>query len=130
MIRRPPRSTLFPYTTLFRSIDEPGRRRIGHPFPPYVSLWGHGHVREYRIAPDHRHAVGIGFLRRPRGDTEKSRFGVDRVEAAVLAGFDPRDVLPDGRDLLPLERRRWNQHGEIRLAARRRKRCAHVEFLP
>src|SRR3712207_7259673 len=23
MIRRPPRSTLFPYTTLFRSIDEP-----------------------------------------------------------------------------------------------------------
>src|SRR6185369_17540423 len=37
MIRRPPRSTLFPYTTLFRS---PGRRqknrgarRPGHPFP-------------------------------------------------------------------------------------------------
>src|SRR2546428_8103727 len=26
MIRRPPRSTLFPYTTLFRSIDERGRR--------------------------------------------------------------------------------------------------------
>src|SRR3712207_7591392 len=26
MIRRPPRSTLFPYTTLFRSVDVPGRR--------------------------------------------------------------------------------------------------------
>src|SRR5256885_10105314 len=26
MIRRPPRSTLFPYTTLFRSISLPGRR--------------------------------------------------------------------------------------------------------
>src|SRR3989442_6311495 len=25
MIRRPPRSTLFPYTTLFRSLDEVGR---------------------------------------------------------------------------------------------------------
>src|SRR3712207_8712014 len=25
MIRRPPRSTLFPYTTLFRSLDEPPR---------------------------------------------------------------------------------------------------------
>src|SRR2546427_8999560 len=25
MIRRPPRSTLFPYTTLFRSLDEPAR---------------------------------------------------------------------------------------------------------
>src|SRR2546430_10022838 len=34
MIRRPPRSTLFPYTTLFRSaVDEDaavGRRRHGH----------------------------------------------------------------------------------------------------
>src|SRR5215203_6501199 len=28
MIRRPPRSTLFPYTTLFRS---PGRRLVPHP---------------------------------------------------------------------------------------------------
>src|SRR2546422_4378129 len=36
MIRRPPRSTLFPYTTLFRSVEKPlvragvggGRRRI------------------------------------------------------------------------------------------------------
>src|SRR3712207_6854299 len=27
MIRRPPRSTLFPYTTLFRSHRPPGRRR-------------------------------------------------------------------------------------------------------
>src|SRR3712207_7328023 len=26
MIRRPPRSTLFPYTTLFRSLGEHGRR--------------------------------------------------------------------------------------------------------
>src|SRR2546429_6721953 len=28
MIRRPPRSTLFPYTTLFRSIAAPATRRI------------------------------------------------------------------------------------------------------
>src|SRR5256885_9438777 len=26
MIRRPPRSTLFPYTTLFRSVADPGQR--------------------------------------------------------------------------------------------------------
>src|SRR5690349_23515418 len=32
MIRRPPRSTLFPYTTLFRStIHQPVQRRIDHP---------------------------------------------------------------------------------------------------
>src|SRR6266511_6214202 len=30
MIRRPPRSTLFPYTTLFRSDHEQDRRRRGH----------------------------------------------------------------------------------------------------
>src|SRR5258708_27056735 len=29
MIRRPPRSTLFPYTTLFRSVVECDRRRAG-----------------------------------------------------------------------------------------------------
>src|SRR2546425_7069911 len=28
MIRRPPRSTLFPYTTLFRSPGEPVQRRV------------------------------------------------------------------------------------------------------
>src|SRR3712207_8946381 len=31
MIRRPPRSTLFPYTTLFRSLD------IRHPHTPYTT---------------------------------------------------------------------------------------------
>src|SRR5687767_15197207 len=33
MMRRPPRSTLFPYTTLFRSLGCPGPRRNG--------LWRH-----------------------------------------------------------------------------------------
>src|SRR5690242_21276459 len=45
MIRRPPRSTLFPYTTLFRSLREllpraaiplPGRRRTAHDAPSAV----------------------------------------------------------------------------------------------
>src|SRR5436305_14588355 len=30
MIRRPPRSTLFPYTTLFRPALSPARGRLGH----------------------------------------------------------------------------------------------------
>src|SRR3712207_8730558 len=37
MIRRPPRSTLFPYTTLFRSVD----KGSGGP-PPGGGLPGHG----------------------------------------------------------------------------------------
>src|SRR3712207_7754772 len=32
MIRRPPRSTLFPYTTLFRSIGSTVNARTGHRF--------------------------------------------------------------------------------------------------
>src|SRR2546426_6739097 len=44
MIRRPPRSTLFPYTTLFRSRGEAGRaRRVAKPGPDGGSIgWGAG----------------------------------------------------------------------------------------
>src|SRR3989449_9119017 len=56
MIRRPPRSTLFPYTTLFRSRERPGdaaphhrgprRGREGVPREAQASLLGHvGAVR-------------------------------------------------------------------------------------
>src|SRR2546421_7931959 len=47
MIRRPPRSTLFPYTTLFRSVDEdrdkerddsPDRRPEHELFSPFSSV--------------------------------------------------------------------------------------------
>src|SRR2546427_3215987 len=34
MIRRPPRSTLFPYTTLFRSLELQEVRRMVGPFDP------------------------------------------------------------------------------------------------
>src|SRR6266568_6971577 len=34
MIRRPPRSTLFPYTTLFRSPRRPGKLRVPSMAPP------------------------------------------------------------------------------------------------
>src|SRR2546422_4003241 len=43
MIRRPPRSTLFPYTTLFRSIAVRTR----------VVVDGAEHLRESEQAPDH-----------------------------------------------------------------------------
>src|ERR1044071_10005595 len=35
MIRRPPRSTLFPYTTLFRSATRPGAKGIAIPRVPF-----------------------------------------------------------------------------------------------
>src|SRR3712207_7574440 len=43
MIRRPPRSTLFPYTTLFRSLDLPreGERRTSYVLVPVVGADSH-----------------------------------------------------------------------------------------
>src|SRR2546428_3940722 len=39
MIRRPPRSTLFPYTTLFRShLGIPDRFGVSYPQHPYIDL--------------------------------------------------------------------------------------------
>src|SRR3989442_11847843 len=43
MIRRPPRSTLFPYTTLFRSVDQLGRGRAAG------KGLAHGEVQAWRI---------------------------------------------------------------------------------
>src|SRR3712207_8076180 len=61
MIRRPPRSTLFPYTTLFRSALDPQDR----------SCSGAGQPREHAAArPAAAH--GLGMPRRParQGDAE------------------------------------------------------------
>src|SRR3989442_8653696 len=51
MIRRPPRSTLFPYTTLFRSL--PHLRRLARRPTPLDSRWPHLlRVRPRRHLPD------------------------------------------------------------------------------
>src|SRR5258708_23345845 len=49
MIRRPPRSTLFPYTTLFRSlVQKRGRRRPLQHLTGRQAFWG----REFLVGPD------------------------------------------------------------------------------
>src|SRR2546427_4941563 len=40
MIRRPPRSTLFPYTTLFRSLPVDGGAAVRHGHPAVPALLG------------------------------------------------------------------------------------------
>src|SRR3712207_7058949 len=49
MIRRPPRSTLFPYTTLFRSIRELERLSV--------------HRLEIVLPPDHTQFFAVGVVR-------------------------------------------------------------------
>src|SRR2546430_1060454 len=76
MIRRPPRSTLFPYTTLFRSL--PGR---GAP----------ARGRGNRPGAARRHARGAGDARRPAvGAGRRRRPGGRRADAAVVAAGRPR----------------------------------------
>src|SRR2546422_3693344 len=48
MIRRPPRSTLFPYTTLFRSIFEPA----GHPNGDPLLVSGGRYFQRFRYRFD------------------------------------------------------------------------------
>src|SRR2546425_9031124 len=64
MIRRPPRSTLFPYTTLFRSPSNPGK-----PLPDY----------SLRQRPRHR----------PPADSEDFREAPVRVQVPSVA-HEPR----------------------------------------
>src|SRR2546430_4953540 len=59
MIRRPPRSTLFPYTTLFRSR---GLRRGGHRSAPAAAA---------RAGPDHRPRGGRAGAGRGRRRSEE-----------------------------------------------------------
>src|SRR2546422_8627082 len=58
MIRRPPRSTLFPYTTLFRSADHRVARtgHVGHLVRPV-------HFQVYRVGVAGEHAHSLAAAR-------------------------------------------------------------------
>src|SRR5256886_7999862 len=71
MIRRPPRSTLFPYTTLFRSLEQ-------HVLDP---VGGAGHARDLVAGTDAVHDPGREGLRvrdRPEDDLQAVVQRLDR----------------------------------------------------
>src|SRR3712207_9499099 len=88
MIRRPPRSTLFPYTTLFRSA-------VLHPHPPHAIAWS-ARYPEPRL--DAIPATNTGFYIRAgqvpqlpylRSGSQQLRSAVDRLGQhfpAILLG--------------------------------------------
>src|SRR2546423_9060570 len=62
MIRRPPRSTLFPYTTLFRSEDVPLERfGVGEPFhrQRVLAHAGDAEVVRHGAEPDDKVVAGV-----------------------------------------------------------------------
>src|SRR3989454_12011556 len=78
MIRRPPRSTLFPYTTLFRSLV-PGRSLLEDQ--------RHGGERLY-VVDRGRHAEHAGRGRERRLDPGVAPFALDRVHERRLFTAD------------------------------------------
>src|SRR5256885_4514360 len=66
MIRRPPRSTLFPYTTLFRSVvalrAQLGRsaERLGDPFGGALIVGGERHA--HMAVVQDRMVLAVGFV--------------------------------------------------------------------
>src|SRR3712207_7316024 len=76
MIRRPPRSTLFPYTTLFRSVIEPDGERLWQddhlPAVP-TSKWTPGQTVEYTrtvFVPNYPY-IGDANIRRSEEHTSE-----------------------------------------------------------
>src|SRR2546429_3268809 len=102
MIRRPPRSTLFPYTTLFRSVEpralRQGRDREGQggeprgqPFRNHFQAWQErqrGARRAgARLSPD----PGVGCARGIRADQGlQDRLLLARDPVPVLSFLGPR----------------------------------------
>src|SRR3989441_8925174 len=97
MIRRPPRSTLFPYTTLFRSqcpgCGDAGYRGRG---PPSVAKLGMVlPPRQRRLEPDPEERPDIG-------DGPQEHRGTDQQPEARALGIpepqpeEPRDAAPRG----------------------------------
>src|SRR2546425_11509422 len=79
MIRRPPRSTLFPYTTLFRSVSNDYVFRIAHAYPD--RLWP-----GVSINPQRRDAI-------------------EELDRGVEAGAKLVKVLPNTQGFDPANRR-------------------------
>src|SRR2546430_14964340 len=114
MIRRPPRSTLFPYTTLFRSVPA-DRHRHGHGSPPVARGHAHAlregadlgdHGRRGELRPRRERAADLHPRLHPGGGPRRARWRLHRA-----------DVLARARD-----RRR----GHRRHLRRRRHRRARV----
>src|SRR2546422_3946815 len=101
MIRRPPRSTLFPYTTLFRSRTAGSRRHGAHPGRQFHQGGQRSPLRDRRSAGDDRseehtselqsrlHLVCRLLLEKKKKKiTNKTELGLDGEERVVCTHSD------------------------------------------
>src|SRR3989454_8331372 len=127
MIRRPPRSTLFPYTTLFRSalrVEEArgGHRRTG--VPASTGL--------------HRPGAGRLYLARGRREAPARAGGVPPGPVALAAALAPGDLSLDGGArqghrrfaVAPRRGQASGRGGALRAAPRHEHRILPAAVLP
>src|SRR2546426_10327581 len=104
MIRRPPRSTLFPYTTLFRSRGNAPRGPGGRSAGAGARLAAVSHPVQGQAHLSRERRIRIQLLRRGRGRSPTlapacrvvGRGGV--AGAAPAGGGDVREPEPSGAD--------------------------------
>src|SRR2546422_11646185 len=83
MIRRPPRSTLFPYTTLFRSLGPVAHDQLDGPAADIHDQ--HVAVSEIHAVPDAQVDQTGLFLPRDHADTD-ARFPLDGLDQVAAVG--------------------------------------------
>src|SRR2546430_8085541 len=93
MIRRPPRSTLFPYTTLFRSSRARGRRDARHRLPRS------GKEASGRAQAGRRAGAGARLLGEPGGVRDVGAMRRAGADSLQRPGGAPRYRHGRGRDL-------------------------------
>src|SRR2546425_9724485 len=97
MIRRPPRSTLFPYTTLFRSVVG----LVGWAREDHLDLAARGaRARRWSAIEDHREAVAL----RPRGVSDEAERSEEHTsELQSLAYLVCRLLLEKKKNNKPID---------------------------
>src|SRR5258705_6720583 len=96
MIRRPPRSTLFPYTTLFRSrwVSRPGGFR---PLPPAAGYARTVRVRVLRGSAEEADGIHLGDRKSTR--LNSSHLGISYAVFCLKKKKTTKSRIPDGLTL-------------------------------
>src|SRR2546423_9171489 len=102
MIRRPPRSTLFPYTTLFRSNIQTGAERMPHDLSHLRVLAGQiGRLITISTTPEAK----MGKVMRHTLDRKSGSAGMPRpISHAVFCFIKSRQTAPQVLTNPPLRR--------------------------
>src|SRR2546421_6051044 len=100
MIRRPPRSTLFPYTTLFRSIVDRPARHVVQQALEHDAIGGEQRSEEHTSELQSRSDLVCRLL------LEKKKHGSSRSGVRMVSGTRVTDCALDQLEVAPASQAR------------------------